>query len=67
MKRPAKRKPRTSRRALGHAQLVELVAAPMRPLTQGRYVIRVAGAELELDDDFREETLARIVGVLRSC
>jgi len=47
--------------------LVELVAAPMRPLTQGRYVIRVAGAELELDDDFREETLARIVGVLRSC
>lgn len=67
LKRPAKRKARTSRRALGHAQLVELVAAPMRPLTQGRYVIRVAGAELELDDNFREETLGRIVGVLRSC
>jgi hypothetical protein len=34
---------------------------------RGRYVVRVAGAEIELAEDFREETLGRIVRVLRSC
>jgi DNA-binding transcriptional LysR family regulator len=32
-----------------------------------RYVVRVGDVELELDDDFRDETLRRLVGVLRSC
>jgi hypothetical protein len=47
-------------------RLVELVAAPPTG-PRGRYVVRVAGAEIELAEDFREETLGRIVRVLRSC
>jgi hypothetical protein len=47
-------------------QLVELVPAP--PLCpRARYVLRVGDVELELDDGFRDETLRRLVGVLRSC
>lgn len=47
-------------------QLVELVpAAP--PRAEARYVVRVAGAEVELGDDFREETLVRLVRALRAC
>ncbi len=47
-------------------QLVELV--PATPLyAAARYVVRVGDVELELDDDFRDETLRRLVGVLRSC
>ena len=49
-------------------RLVELVpAVPTSPEQRGRYVIRLGGAELELSDNFREETLSRIVRVLRSC
>lgn len=51
-----------SRDALG---LVEIVSTPTP--VRGRYVLRLRGAELELDDDFREETLLRILAVLRSC
>lgn len=47
-------------------RLVELVpATPSRVAT--RYVVRVAGTELELGDDFREETLVRLVRALRAC
>ena len=47
-------------------RLVELVpAAPTR--SSARYVVRVAGADVEIDDDFREETLVRLVRALRSC
>ena len=47
-------------------QLVELV--PTDPLRAGAlYVVRVGDLELELDDGFRDETLRRLVGVLRSC
>lgn len=47
-------------------QLVELVpTAPVRETA--RYVVRVGDVELELDDGFLDETLRRIVGVLRSC
>ncbi len=61
---------RRSRRALikaspQRAQLVELVPTPIA--TRGRYVVRVGTAEIELDDAFREETLRRLVSVLRSC
>jgi len=31
------------------------------------YVVRVADASIELGEDFREETLVRIVRALRSC
>ena len=47
-------------------RLVELVPAP-KARSGGRYVVRVADATLELDDDFRDETLVRIVRALRSC
>ena len=61
---------RRSRRALIKAspertQLVELVPTPNA--TRGRYMVRVGTAEIELDDAFREETLRRLVSVLRSC
>lgn len=46
-------------------QLVELVPKPSS--TGGRYVVRIADAAVELDDAFREDTLARIVRVLRAC
>jgi len=46
--------------------LVELVPAPAARV-EGRYLVRIAGAEIELTDDFRDETLARLVRALRSC
>jgi hypothetical protein len=47
-------------------RLVELVpAAPSRG--EARYVVHVDGARIELADDFREETLVRLVRVLRAC
>ena len=47
-------------------RLVELIPTSM-PRAEGRYVVHVAGAEIAVDDDFREETLARIVRALRAC
>lgn len=48
------------------SRLVELVpAAP--PRVEARYVVRIAGAELEVTDGFHEETLVRLVRALRSC
>src|SRR5512142_1231418 len=50
----------------GKRRLVELVpAAPPRADT--RHVVHVDGARIELADDFREETLVRLVRALRSC
>ena len=47
-------------------RLVELVPTPpSRP--QPRYVLHVAGCVVELDDHFHEESLARLVRVLRAC
>ena len=47
-------------------RLVELVPTPpSRP--PSRFVLHVAGAVVELDDDFREESLARLLRVLRAC
>lgn len=46
-------------------RLVELV--PAAPRSQARYVLHVAGATVELTDDFRDDSLARLVRVLRSC
>lgn len=48
------------------ARLVELVRAPAGA-TASRYLVRVAGAEVELGDDFQEETLVRLVRALRAC
>ena len=57
------RKPRAGQPGL---RLVELVPTSV-PRAEGRYVVRVAGAEIALDDDFRDETLVRIVRALRAC
>ena len=47
-------------------RLVELVPTPpSRP--HPRYVLHVAGCVVELDDHFHEESLARLVRVLRAC
>jgi hypothetical protein len=45
---------------------VELVPAA-RPAAAARYVLHVGGVELELGDDFHEDTVRRLVRVLRSC
>jgi len=47
-------------------RLVEVVPAP-RGEVAARYVVRVGGVEVEVGDGFRDETLRRMVGVLRSC
>lgn len=55
-----------SEKAVSKPRLVELVpAAPAR--AEARYVVRLAGADVELADDFREETLMRLVRALRAC
>jgi hypothetical protein len=52
--------------ATAKLRLVELVpAAP--PRADARYVVHVDGARIELADDFREETLVRLVRALRAC
>lgn len=54
------------REASSTLRLVELVpTSPSR--VEARYVVRVAGAELEVTDAFQEETLVRLVRALRSC
>jgi transposase-like protein len=48
-------------------RLVELVPTSSVGGIQGRYVVRVADAEIEVTDEFRAETLVRLVRALRSC
>lgn len=52
----------------GGQRIVELVPEP-RPasLPVARYVFRVNGVELEVDDHFREDTLARLLQVIAPC
>lgn len=47
-------------------RLVELVPASL-PRVEARYVVRLAGAEIEVTDTFHEESLVRLVRALRSC
>jgi hypothetical protein len=47
-------------------RLVELVPITA-PSPSSRYVVRLAQLELEVDAQFDEATLRRLVGVLRSC
>lgn len=46
-------------------RLVELV--PTTTISASRYVVRVGAIAVELGDDFREETLRRLLEVLRPC
>lgn len=58
-------------RAAGQARsgLVELVPSSRPSATRGaeRYVLEVDGARVEFGEDFQDETLRRIVTVLRAC
>lgn len=47
-------------------RLIELVPTSA-PQAATRYVVRVRDAAVEVGDDFRDETLARVVRVLRAC
>ena len=46
-------------------RLVELL--PRETAPGARYVVRVGAFAVELGDDFREETLGRVLAVLASC
>ena len=50
--------------APGGLRLVELAAARPRPAV---YRIVVDGIEVEVDDHFREDTLARLLAVVAAC
>ena len=54
------------RRRVVAPKLVELVPTP-RPSATARYRLRLHGIELEVDDDFNEQSLRRLVGLLKSC
>jgi hypothetical protein len=45
--------------------LIELVPTPA--MRAARYVVRIGDATIEVDDDFTDETLVRVVRVLRAC
>jgi hypothetical protein len=47
-------------------RLIELVPVPS-PRAPARYVVRIGDTSVEVGDDFHEETLARMVRVLRAC
>jgi len=51
-------------RAVG-PKLVELVTAA--PAARAPFVLHVRGVELEVDDNFDEQSLRRLVGLLKSC
>ena len=57
---------RGMRTAVVVSKLIELVPAPVA-VTSARYVLHVGGVELQLGDDFNEQTLRRLVGLLKSC
>lgn len=54
-------------RAVRPVRLVELVPALPRNLPRAPYVLRVGGVELEIGDQFDEQSLRRLVGLLKSC
>jgi len=57
----------SSPRAVKPVQLVELVPAVPRNVPRAPYVLRVGGVELEVGDQFDEQSLRRLVGILKSC
>ncbi|MCC7537153.1 MAG: hypothetical protein IT379_13105 [Deltaproteobacteria bacterium] len=46
--------------------MIELVPAASKHVPS-RYVVRIGEAAVEVPDDFREETLVRLVRALRAC
>lgn len=47
-------------------RLIELVPTA-HPRSTARYVVRVGDSAIEIGDDFSEETLVRVVRVIRAC
>ena len=59
---------RRGRKVLSPVAPVRLVELLPRETAPGaRYVVRVGAFAVELGDDFREETLGRVLAVLASC
>lgn len=56
-----------SPRAVKPVQLVELVPAVPRNVPRAPYVLHVDGVELEIGEEFNEQSLRRLVGLLKSC
>ena len=56
-----------SLRAVSSVQLVELVPAVPRNVPRAPYLLRVGGVELEVGEQFDEQSLRRLVGLLKSC
>jgi hypothetical protein len=48
-------------------RLVELVPATPPVSSSARYVLRVGAVELEVGDNFNEQSVRRLVGLLKSC
>ena len=62
--KPARSQPRLTR----PLRLVELIPSlPAQARTSSRYVVRVGAHAVEVDDQFAEATLRRLVAVLASC
>ena len=61
----AGRRVRTDSSQVSPVRLVELL--PRETAPGARYVVRVGAFAVELGDDFREETLGRVLAVLASC
>jgi hypothetical protein len=47
--------------------LVELVQAATVSVARSSYVLHIGGVELEVGDNFDEQSLRRLVGLLKSC
>ena len=52
--------------AITKPKLIELVPTSA-PQVTARFVVRLGDAAIEVGDDFQDETLARIMRVLRAC
>jgi transposase-like protein len=57
----------SSARARGEPRLVELVRASSTPRAPQRYVVHVGEGSVEVGDDFDDQTLRRLLEVLRAC
>ena len=56
----------SSKAMVAKPRLIELVSRSAPP-APARYLVRVGDAAVEVSDDFCDETLARVVRVLRAC
>jgi hypothetical protein len=48
-------------------RLVELIPTAPRVVTREAFVLRIGGVELEVGHEFDEQSLRRLIGLLKSC